>query len=133
MLRRTRVAAAVTGLVLLIAAPACGGDDGGDPTSAPSSAPSTATASENGSETTGDTVAIEDFAYKPETLKAKAGTAVTFTNKDAFAHTVTAKDKSYDSGNLDQGGTFEHTYDEPGTYEYFCTIHNSMTGSVVVE
>ena len=103
-------------------AAACGGDgdsDGGPPASGPA--------------TGGDRVTIEDFTYKPSELKVRSGTTVTFTNEDGFAHTVTAKDKSYDSENLGEGQSFERTYDEPGTYEYFCAIHNSMTGSVVVE
>lgn len=80
----------------------------------------------------GDAVTIEEFQYKPADLKVKAGTKVTFTNKDSFAHTVTAKDKAYDSGNMEEGAVFEHTYDKPGTYDYFCAIHVYMTGTVTV-
>ena len=80
----------------------------------------------------GDAVDIADFAFKPATLEVKAGTTVTFTNKDDFAHTATAKDKSFDTGNLDKDGTFEHTFDEAGTFEYLCAIHNSMTGTITV-
>lgn len=80
----------------------------------------------------GDAVAIEEFQYKPGNLKVKAGTKVTFTNKDTFAHTVTAKDESYDSENMDKDAVFEHTYAEPGTYDYFCRIHVYMTGTVTV-
>ncbi|HVF33271.1 MAG TPA: cupredoxin family copper-binding protein [Acidimicrobiales bacterium] len=81
---------------------------------------------------TGDAVRIVDFNYSPATLEVEAGTTVTFTNEDTFAHTATAKDKSFDTGNLDKDASFEHTFDTPGTYDYICTIHNSMTGSVVV-
>lgn len=77
-------------------------------------------------------VEIVDFNFKPEALQVKVGTKVTFTNKDSFDHTVTAKDKSFDSGNLAKDATFEQTFDKAGTYEYLCNIHNSMTGSVVV-
>lgn len=115
-MQRNRRLATLAAALLLVIAPACGGGDD-EPEAA----------------TGGDIVSIEDFVYKPAELTVKSGTTVTFTNKDGFAHTVTAKDKSYDSGNLDEGQSFEHTYDEPGTYEYFCAIHNSMTGSVVVE
>jgi plastocyanin len=89
---------------------------------------------------TGDTVLAEEVVQEvylrlwnsPDTLNVKSGTKVTFTNEDGFAHTVTAKDKAFDSGNLDQGDTFEHTFAEAGTFEYRCAIHNSMTGKVVV-
>ena len=78
-------------------------------------------------------VRIEDFAYQPATMSIESGTAVTFTNRDGFAHTVTARDGSFASQNLDDGATFTHTFATPGTFEFFCAIHNSMTGTVVVE
>jgi plastocyanin len=123
-----RLAAAAIALLALVAAPACSGGDDDSAQGAASGETSSA-----GTSATGDAVDIEDFQYEPSPARVKAGTAVTFTNKDGFAHTVTADDKSFDSGNLDEGDTFEHTFDEPGTYEYFCAVHNSMTGSVVVE
>lgn len=81
----------------------------------------------------GDAVDILDFNYLPANLKVKAGTEVTFTNSDKFAHTVTANDKSFDSGNMDKDAKFTHTFDKAGTYKYFCAIHNSMTAVVTVE
>ena len=117
---------------------ACGGGDT-DADTASDATDTTAPASSGASEddaadsaTAGDAVDIVDLNYKPENLKTSAGTTVTFTNSDKFAHTVTAKDKSFDSGNMDEGDTFEHTFDEPVTYDYICSIHNSMTGSVTV-
>ena len=83
-------------------------------------------------ESGGTAVAIEDFTFKPGDLEIEAGTTVTFTNKDGFAHTATAKDKSFDTGNLEQDATFEHTFEEAGTFEYLCAIHNSMTGTITV-
>ncbi|HUP84421.1 MAG TPA: cupredoxin family copper-binding protein [Acidimicrobiales bacterium] len=80
----------------------------------------------------GDTVAIKDFNYQPGDLKVAKGTKVTFTNEDGFAHTVTAKDKSFDSDKIDAKGTFEHTFDEAGAFPYLCAIHNSMTGTITV-
>lgn len=123
-LRRLAASLAVLGM---LAFGACGGDDEmeeADDTSAGASSDESAAG--------GDAVAIADFNYKPAELKVAAGTTVTFTNEDGFAHTVTAKDKSFDSGNLDEGATFEHTFEEPGTYAYLCAIHNSMTGTVTV-
>jgi plastocyanin len=118
-MQRSRRLATLAATLLLVIAPACGSDEAGDAAMEAS--------------TGGDTVSIEDFVYKPAELTVKAGTTVSFTNEDGFAHTVTADDRSYDSGNLDEGESFDHVYDQPGTYEYFCAIHNSMTGSVVVE
>ena len=93
------------------------------------------TDSANGSAETaagGDAVTIVDFTYKPADLEIEAGTTVTFTNEDDFAHTATAKDKSFDTGNLDKDGSAEHTFEEAGTFDYLCTIHNSMTGTITV-
>lgn len=127
---------ALTLLVPALVLGACGGDDdaGNDGAAA---ATSTTMGADNamppgGESASGDAVKIADFNFSPATLNVKAGTKVTFTNEDGFAHTVTAKDKSFDSGNLDQGDTFEHTFAEAGTFEYRCAIHNSMTGKVVV-
>ena len=57
---------------------------------------------------------------------------ITWTNDDGFAHTVTADDDSFDSGNLDGGATFEQTFDEAGEFAYHCNIHPQMTGTVSV-
>jgi len=63
----------------------------------------------------------------------RAGSAVLWTNKDGAPHTVTAKDGSFDSGNLAQGASFSFTFQKAGTYDYFCAIHPSMKGTVVVQ
>lgn len=76
-------------------------------------------------------ITIADFAFDgpPEVT---AGTVVTVTNADAVGHTWTAVDESFDSGFLDPGDEFSHTLDTPGTYAFFCVIHPSMTGAIVV-
>ena len=122
-------------LAVTLVAGACGGsDDDGDTAGGDATTDTTAAETESGGEdaASGDAVQIVDFNYKPANLQVKAGTTVTFTNEDGFAHTATAKDKSFDSGNLEEGGTFEHTFDEAGTFDYICAIHNSMTGKVTV-
>jgi plastocyanin len=77
-------------------------------------------------------VDIEDFAFSPATIEIEAGTTVTWENYDSAPHTVTADDGSFDSGDLAQDQTFSHTFDQPGTYSYSCTIHPNMTGTVIV-
>ncbi len=78
-------------------------------------------------------VAIQGFSFDPATVTIDAGDCVTWTNKDSVTHTVTSDEGVFDSGNLSKGGTFEFTFVEPGTYNYHCEIHPSMTGTVVVE
>ena len=80
-----------------------------------------------------DKVAIVDFQFKPATVEVPVGSTVTWTNDDGFPHTATANDKSFDTGNLDKGQTGTAKFEKAGTFEYFCAIHNSMTGTVVVK
>ncbi len=89
---------------------------------APSMAPAASAAS----------VTIQDFAFGPASISVAVGSTVTWTNQDGTAHTVTADDGSFDSGNLAQGATFSQTFDTPGTYTYHCAIHSSMIGTITV-
>jgi len=77
-------------------------------------------------------VFIQGMAFNPSTITVTAGTAVTWTNKDAMTHTVTSNPALFNSGGLTQGATFTFTFANPGTYSYKCTIHPSMTGTVIV-
>ncbi len=71
--------------------------------------------------------------YAPASFPVKAGTAVTWVNHDGTTHTVTSKGSSlFDSGNIPTGGTYSYPFSQPGTYEYYCTLHPWMTGTVVV-
>jgi plastocyanin len=74
---------------------------------------------------------IRDGTFAPA-LTVAAGTTVTWTNEDWAPHTATAEDGSFDSGRLNQGDSFEQTFDEPGTFSYHCSFHPGMMGSIVV-
>jgi len=58
---------------------------------------------------------------------------VEWKNNDDTPHTVTAVDKSFDSGNLNAGDVFTHTFTTPGTYQYSCSYHPWMKGTVIVK
>jgi plastocyanin len=80
-------------------------------------------------------VSISGSAFNPAIITITAGTVVTWTNFDLFAHTVTSDVGSsdpWDSGSLGQGGVFTRTFNIPGTYGYHCEIHPFMQGMVVV-
>ena len=77
-------------------------------------------------------VLLEGFAFDPPTLEVSPGTEVTWTNQDPADHTVTARDGSFDSGPFGQGDTFSFTADEPGRVAYFCAIHPTMEGTIIV-
>lgn len=82
-------------------------------------------------------VHTKDFAFAPPTLTIPVGTKVTFVNDDDPAHTVTAVDQSngkpiFDSGNMDKGGKWTHTFNTAGTFAYFCAYHTFMKAKIVV-
>jgi amicyanin len=82
----------------------------------------------------GHTVAIKGFKFDPSTLTVKAGTKVTFTNDDTTPHTATSSGSpTINSGNLSKGQAYTVTFTKPGTYNYICTIHPFMHGTVIVQ
>jgi amicyanin len=76
-------------------------------------------------------VEIVDFAFSPATVTIAVGDTVTWTNADAVAHTATGA--GFDSGLLEQGESYSVTFTAPGTYDYLCTPHPTMTGRIVVQ
>ena len=76
-------------------------------------------------------VDIVNFAFTPAVITVKSGAAVTWTNKDADAHTVAIAGVPV-SKPLQTGEAYVHTFSQPGTYSYICTIHPNMHGTVVV-
>lgn len=107
----------VLGLMLV----ACGGSD--DPGDDPD--PNTGDAANS------VTISIDGFAFSEPDPLAVGGT-VTVTNNDSTTHTWTANDGLFDSSGISPGESFEFTFDEAGTYTYFCNIHPTMTGSIEV-
>jgi len=80
----------------------------------------------------GSAVTIQNFAFSPVSLTVAAGTTVTWTDKDNTEHTVSADDGSFGSQKLTPGATFSETFSTPGTYAYHCSIHRTMTATVIV-
>lgn len=122
---------------LAVALAGCGGD-GNDNTSA---------GKEEGSGSPAATeVVMRLIALRPESLTVPAGTTVTWKQEDAGFHTVTsgtvtqgtgdvttAPDGKFDSGNLATDTTFEFTFNEAGSFPYFCAVHPAtMRGEVQV-
>lgn len=119
------------GLVLmLVAAVALVGCSGGASPSAtsPSTAPSTGGSAPAAG---GMAVSIAGFAFSPAALTVKVGDTVTWTNNDSTTHTVTGPD--FESGPLAPGKTFSHKFTAAGTFDYHCSIHPNMTGSITVQ
>jgi plastocyanin len=83
----------------------------------------------------GGAVTISNFEFGPAALTVAPGTTVTWTNHDEEPHTVTSVDggKMFKSPALDTDDKFSFTFDKPGTYKYFCSIHPHMVGTIVVK
>lgn len=77
-------------------------------------------------------VTIKNFSFGPSTVTVAVGTTVTWTNTDDAPHTVTARDASFSSPTLSKGKSFSFTFRKAGTYSYLCSIHQYMSGTVVV-
>jgi plastocyanin len=77
-------------------------------------------------------VNIDGFAFVPATVTVKAGSTVTWTNEDEDPHTVVADGGAFRSQALGVGGTYSFTFPAAGTFEYLCSIHPFMRGSVTV-
>lgn len=80
-------------------------------------------------------VTIDNFVFKPAELTIKAGTTVTWTNRDDIPHTVTdaAHPPTFRSPALDTDDSTSVTFKTPGIYHYFCSLHPHMQGTVIVQ
>ncbi len=77
-------------------------------------------------------VTVQGYAYQPATLIVAAGTRLTFTNRDATAHTATSTSPPFDTGTIDPGHSASVTLTKPGTYSYICSFHPFMHAIVQV-
>jgi plastocyanin len=112
--RRLKLAAVVG--MLAFALGACGTGD--------------ASTSDAAAKSDGRTVVTEDLAFEPETLAVEAGDTVTWVwNDGAVEHDVVGD--GFKSEVMSEG-TFSHRFDEPGTYDYVCTLHPNMTATIEV-
>ena len=98
-------------LALVGTVAACGGDDDDSASSSPGA------------------VTVKDNYFSPKSSTVKVGDKVTWTFKGQSAHNVT-----FDGFNskLMKSGTYSHAFDKAGSYDYHCTIHAGMTGTIVV-
>ena len=79
-------------------------------------------------------IEIKDFAFNPQKITVKSGEKITWINHDEEPHTVVSVGKKFPkSSGLDTDQEFSITAGAPGTYEYFCSVHPKMTGTIVVE
>ena len=142
---RRLLALLLTLLALAVVAAGCGGgDDDGDSGNgggnAPAEEPAAPSADHDdgggggsGGTGPGTQVTMKDIKFNPGSVTIKAGGKVTWTNDDSVGHDVTGDDfESGSPGGIDGGSTFSHTFKKAGTYNYVCSVHPGMEGTVKV-
>jgi plastocyanin len=77
-------------------------------------------------------VSIDNFTFSPASLTVKVGDTVTWTNRDDIPHTIVSAGK-FRSKALDTDNSFSFTFTSAGDYQYFCSLHPHMTGTIKVE
>lgn len=132
-MRRTASLCGVVGVcaVTLVACHGTSTPSGGG-TTAPAGAAQSPTVAKSGS-SRGDTVAVKDFSFAPQTLTVSMGATVTWRFQDAAAHTVDIDSGKIMSKPLQNNATYTHVFNQPGTYNYICSIHPYMHGSITVK
>jgi plastocyanin len=76
---------------------------------------------------------MKSLSFQPNRIEITVGTTVAWTNGDPLEHSVTAVDRSFDSGLIASGTTWRYTFTKPGTYQFFCQPHPFMKGVVIVK
>jgi len=132
-------------LALGLVATGCGGDDDEDSGGSNADQPAETAAEKPPAESGGGAakgsteVSMEGIAFDPSEVTVKKGGTVTWTNNESVPHDVTKEDgpgpdfSSGEPGGMNEGDTFEQTFDTAGEISYVCTIHSNMTGTVTVE
>jgi plastocyanin len=123
-----RSVVAALGLVLgAVGASACGGQGGAGSIAKNAQ-------SETGTPASHVVVTIKDFAFSPSNFTVTPGAMVTVTNRDPVAHTFTSDTGAFSTGDIAPGQTKTISAPKkPGTYPYMCTIHQYMTGTLIVK
>jgi plastocyanin len=78
-------------------------------------------------------VTIDNFTFSPKELTIAVGTTVKFINHDDIPHTVVEKNLSFRSKALDTDDSYSHTFATAGSFEYFCSLHPHMVGTIIVK
>jgi plastocyanin len=81
----------------------------------------------------GKAIAIKNYGFAPKRVVVRQGDVIAWTNSDAVRHDATAIDRSFATGTMKFGETRTVTASKPGTFEYKCSFHPEMRGTIVVE
>jgi plastocyanin len=78
-----------------------------------------------------NTITILNFAFSPSTLTINKGETVTWINEDSAPHTI--KFETFNSDTFNKGESYAKTFNEVGSFNYYCSIHPSMIGTIIVK
>jgi plastocyanin len=121
-LRRRALGVVAAVAVVAALAPACAGSDSN------SSSPTTV-----GPPPRSVTVRIADGAFDPRRVEVAVGGSVTWVNDDVTSHLVVSLTPNViQSPLIGKAGSYTRSFSTPGEYRYYCNIHNSMKGEVIV-
>jgi plastocyanin len=79
------------------------------------------------------TVVIDGMQFAPATLEVHAGDTVVWQNRDPFPHTATSTKRGFDSRAIPAGGSWKFVARRKGEFDYLCTLHTTMKGTLVVK
>ena len=79
-------------------------------------------------------VTIRLVKFSPETIEVRTGQTVEWANNDLTPHTVTSQGTGdLNSGSIDAGASWRHTFTQAGSFPYYCTFHPEMKGTIIVK
>jgi len=73
-------------------------------------------------------ILMQENEFHPKQITVKVGTTITWVNKDPMFHSVFEDNNLFHSGLLAIGQSFSYTFDQPGTYSYYCSVHGGSGG-----
>jgi plastocyanin len=121
--RSRRLAAVIGALSVSLTMAACGGGGGDEESPPANSSPDAASGTK--------TINMVDLEFEPKELTVPKGTTVTFVNKGEVTHN--AKGKDFFSRVVEPGDSYEHKFTKAGSFDYVCTFHPGMVGTLTVE
>ena len=132
---RSRVLATLAlATILVLSLAACGDDDGGAVAAGDDTTDTTAAPAGDDGADDGEAPYIEAVDFSLTSVTVAPGAEVEVENEGEKPHTATADDGAFDSGTIEPGASGSITApSEPGTYDFHCTIHPNMTGTLTVE
>ncbi|HEX6939814.1 MAG TPA: cupredoxin domain-containing protein [Longimicrobiales bacterium] len=117
-MKRMDVGRWIPAIAIAVVALACSDDDGTGPT--------------DGNAPAAITIEMRNLSFQPQVDTVAVGGTVTWRNEDSEEHNTIADDGEWASENIGVDGTFQHTFDAAGSYDYHCSLHENMTGTIVV-